>query len=245
MRTISSLFFFLVGLSALGQNGWEPCSIETFNNSIEKIEAGIVDGKSYSFSSRYDFYESLTGTIPKMTIDAQLICKDGKQLYLNQFGRIMVQNDVLNVVCDTSMKTIVLNDPNDLYLTHKTSADFETLLKSDLQVKRKIEGSKTKYYLEFPKGSSFLAAELWIKNGGMVEKYILYTANEILDDSEAEDKMIRPRMEVSYFDYRFGTEVQVNKLTTVADFVLVTSKDIQLNPTYSNYQLIDLRIANN
>ena len=90
-----------------------------------------------------------------------------------------------------------------------------------------------------------MAAELWFGNSGQVNKYILYTAEEIFDDSKVEDRYIRPRMEINYSKYRSGTQVQIDEMLHIDDFVIVNKENVLLQPAYSTYQLIDLRTSNN
>ena len=245
MNRLLILYILLLGFEPLAQKGWEDCSLEAFSDAILKAEKSIQIDGNYSYKASYKFYESLTIEEPKLELEALLISRGGKEIYMSQFGRIMVQNENLNVVCDTAMKNVVINEPNNRFFDLRTTEDFGMLLNSRCTAKRKIEKTLTKYYLEFPSGGKYLAAEVWLLNDGKVDTYILYTANDILDDSEEKDKIIRPRMEVKYSDYHFGTNVPIEKMNHVKDFVLLKENTLFLTEKYKDYELIDLRISNN
>lgn len=234
----------MCALGTKAQNGWEASSLEAFSKAILSIEKSMPSGESYSFQSVYNFYEDLTGDVPTMSVEAELICNKGKELYLSQFGRLMVQNEYINVVCDTALKSIVISEANEAFMSKRNMADFEILLNSNCTVQQKKEGKLTKYYLEFPKGGRYLAAEIWLLNSGFTDTYILYTAEEVFDDSEEEDKYIRPRMEIKFRNYQSGTSAQTEKMLHVSDFIVYGEKEISLQPQYSTYELIDLRIIN-
>ena len=239
------LISLFIGFHSFSQNGWKSCTLEDFSNAILEAESNLPENGSYSYESVYKFYEDLTGVVPKTIEEAKLICSKGKELYLSQFGRIMVQNSVFNVVCDTAQKSIMIKEANEESFNRKTSSDFQALLNSRCTVKRKTESKMTKYYLEFPEGAAYLAAEIWLLKGGIVDTYILYMAQEVYDDSGEEDKFIRPRMEIKYKNYRSGTNVQTAEMLHVEDFIVVTSDEVKLRANYSEFKLIDLRITNN
>ena len=234
-----------IGIHSFAQNEWKECTLEDFSNAIMEAERNLPENSSYSYESVYKFYENLTGNVPKTIEEARLIYSKGKELYLSQFGRIMVQNTVFNVVCDTAQKSIMIKEANEENFKRKNSSDFQGLLNSRCTVKRKTEAKMTKYYLEFPKGATYLAAEIWLLKGGIVDTYILYMAQEVYDDSGEEDKFIRPRMEIKYKNYQSGTNVQTAEMMRVEDFIVVTPEEVRLHPNYSEFELIDLRIPNN
>lgn len=230
----------------LAQNGgWQNSTLEDFSALIMKIEQKVQNGDSYSFESDYVFYNDPTTTVPVMKESAFLICSKGEEIYLKQFSRYMIQNKELNVVCDTLSKTIIINDSQNQFFKKKATSDFAELLNSRSVVKKKKEGNVTKYILEFPKGFTYLAAEIWIENESNVKKYILYTANEYYDDSEEEVKMIQPRVEITFKNQWFGEQAKTAGMKRVSDYIVLEDGEYRTNSKYSDYEIIDLRTLNN
>lgn len=240
--------FFLIMISGhiIAQNdGWQSSTLDEFSSLIMKIEQKVQDGESYSFESDYVFYNDPTTIVPALKESSFLICSQGEEIYLKQFSRYMTQNKEINVVCDTLTKTIIINDPQVQYFKKKATSDFAELLNSRSVVKKKKEGDILKYVLEFPKGFTYLAAEVWIENESNVKKYILYTANEYYDDSEEEAKMIQPRMEITFKNQRFGEQTKTAGMKRVSDYIVLEDGEYRTNSKYSDYEIIDLRTLNN
>ena len=241
-----SLLIIVISAHAFAQNdGWQNSNLDEFSNLIMKIEQKVQSNMSYSFESDYVFYNDLTTNVPAMKESTFLICSKGEEIYLKQFSRYMTQNKELNVICDTLTNTIVINDPQMQYLQKKTTSDFAELLNSRSTVKEKKEGNLTKYILEFPKGFTYLAAEIWIENESNVKKYILYTANEYYDDSEEEAKMIQPRMEITFKNQLFGAQAKTDRIKRVSDYIVLEDGEYKASSKYSDFELIDLRTLNN
>jgi hypothetical protein len=240
------LFIILISLNSSAQNdGWQNSNLDEFSKLIMKIEQKTPSNTSYSFESDYVFYNDLTTNVPAMKESTFLICSKGEEIYLKQFSRYMVQNKELNVICDTLSNTIVINDPQMQYFKKKTTSDFAELLNSRSTVKEKKEGNLTKYILEFPKGFTYLAAEIWIENESNVKKYILYTANEYYDDSDEEAKMIQPRMEITFKNQLFGNQAKLDRIKKISDYIIMEDGEYKPHSLYSDYELIDLRTLNN
>ncbi|MBL1281084.1 MAG: hypothetical protein COA33_012460 [Fluviicola sp.] len=241
MKIIATYLVLLISLNVYSQNGWEDCSLAEYTQAILDADSKIGPNQSYSFDSKYLFFTSLTINEPELTMYSSLICKKGKEIYLSQFGRLMYQNKLINIVCDTSDRKIILSDSKPVYFKRRSTSDFDLLLNSQCAVKKKKTKLFTKYYFEFAKNPKYLAAEIWIKNSGMVEKYILYTASEMLDDSQEKERLIQPRMEVVFSNYKIDKTVDKQKIKTAEDFIVITEGVYTPHENYEGFEIIDLR----
>ena len=245
MKTVLTCIIVLFQAALFAQNGWENCTLEQYAKAIQISESKIGEDESYSFDSEYLFYTSLTINEPELTMHSSLICKKGKEIYLSQFGRLMYQNQLINIVCDTSVGKIILSDPQPAFFKRKMTSDFEILLNSNCKVKKKKSNLFSKYYFEFAKNPKYLAAEIWLRNSEIVERYILYTSSEIIDDSKQQERLIQPRLEVVFSNYEYGESVKVQNMKTTEDFITITNGIFSPNKDYENFEIIDLRNSNN
>lgn len=234
---ILSLIFFVFGAKAQ----WQDITLEEFSNVILDVENRIPKGESYSYEAKYLFFEELNSTDASLSYDFNLDYQLKNQLFnMNQFGREVVQNKDVQVVCDTAEKQIIINYPNAEYFKRKTMDDYSLLLKSKCTAQKRTEGKFTVYYLKFAEGARYQGAELWIEKDGMVVKYIVYTGVDVLDDTKETDRMIHPRMEILFSNYQFGKKVDEKKLKNI-DFYFLDLGKLILKDTYKNFEIIDLR----
>lgn len=234
---ILSLIFLVFGAKAQ----WQDITLEEFSNVILDVENRIPKGESYSYEAKYLFFEELNSTDTTLSYDFNLDYQMKNQLFcMNQFGREVVQNKDIQVVCDTAEKQIIINYPNVEYFKRKTMDDYSLLLKSKCTAQKRTEGKFNVYYLKFAEGARYQGAELWIEKDGMVVKYIVYTGVDVLDDTKEIDRMIHPRMEVHFSNYQFGKKVDEKKLKNI-DYYFVDLGKLILKDTHKNFEIIDLR----
>lgn len=235
------LIFSTLVLSFGAKAQWQDITLEEFSNVILEIENRIPKGESYSYKAVYLFFEELNSTDSTLQYDFSLEHQMKNQLFnMNQFGREVVQNKDVQIVCDTTEKQIIINYPNAEYFKRKTMDDYSLLLKSKCTAQKRTEGKYTVYYIKFAEGARYKGAELWVEKDGMVVKYIVYTGIDVLDDTKETDRMIHPRMEVHFSNYQFGKKVDEKKLKNI-DYYFVDLSKLILKDTYKNFEIIDLR----
>jgi hypothetical protein len=220
---------------------WQDITLEEFSNVILAIEKKIPEGSSYSYEAKYLFFEEPQSTDTTLSYDFVLSHQVKKQNFnMSQFGRDIIQNKEVQIACDTAEKQIVINYPSEEYFKRKTTDDFAMLLKSKCTAQKKTIGKNTVYYLKFADKARYKGAEIWISSDGMVSKYILFTAVDVLDDTKETDRYIHPRMEIHFFNYQFGKKVDEAKLKDVNFYFLDIEKKI-LKEEYKDFEIIDLR----
>lgn len=246
MRKLIFIYFLALSFSGTAQDSWKESTLDEFTKAIMVVESKIPDNSSYSFETDYSFYGGLETDIPEMEMSANLICSKGKEIYINQFGRIITQNQVLNVISDTASREIIISDSNPQLFTKKTTSDFATLYATKCKVEKKISGNQTAYYLGFPEGFSYIGAEVWIQNSKQqVSKYVLYSNREVNIEKDGNEISVQPRLEVKYKNFTYGANVVIAKMKHVHDFVTKdASGNYVVSDEYSDYQLIDLRTTN-
>jgi hypothetical protein len=238
----SWIILVLVSFNWLGVHAqWQDITLDEFSKVILAIEQKIPEGSSFSYQAKYLFFEELQSTDTTLSYDFVLSNQVKKQNFnMTQFGRDIIQNKDVQIACDTAEKQIVINYPSEEYSKRKTIEDFALLLKSKCTAQKKTVGKSTVYYLKFADGARYKGAEIWIGADGMVTKYILYTAIDVLDDTKETDRYIHPRLEIHFFNYQFGKKVDEAKLKDVNFYFLDIENKI-LKEEYKDFQIIDLR----
>lgn len=237
------LYIGLIFSGSLNAQVWDTISLEDFSVAIVDAEEKIDIKKSFSYEASYTFYNDHKSSTPEMTEKTIVTVLNGVELHMTQLGRIIVQDASTNLILDTATRTVAIAYANPNLIRKKTSEDFTSFLSSECKAMKKAAANFTKYRLEFPEPARYEAAEVWINKDGTVRKYILFGRKEIVDDSEESELRIKPRMEITYTDYRFGSNVNTT-IPLVSDFISTDNNEIKLTSQYEDYELIDLRIPN-
>jgi hypothetical protein len=167
----------------------------------------------------------------------------GKTFHIEQFNQLALQNNELNVVVDTTLKTITVQAPIESFVKRRTSDDFKPFLSGNCIVMKALVGSITKYSIEFAEQSRFKGCDVWFDGNDQLIKYVLYGSQVVLDDTDFfNPQEIQPKLEISYSDFQQGKDTDLTGFNYVEDFLLITDKEIKLLPAYSAYELIDLRV---
>lgn len=220
---------------------WQEITLEEFSEALLAMEAKIPEGESYSYDATYLFFEEPASMDTSLVYDFELVNQIKKgHFYMRQFGREVIQNAQVQLVCDTTEKQLILQEPSPEYYKRKTTADFAMLLQSKCKARKKTVGKQTVYYLEFAPGARFKGAELYLNSDGNVTTYILYTAMDVLDDTGETNRFIHPRMEVHFSHQQTGKVVDDKVLKNVDDYFLDFTNKV-LKEEYKAYELIDLR----
>lgn len=239
MRNWLLIGFLVVATPLVAQ--WKDIELEEFSKAILEVENRIPQGESYSYEAIYLFFEEPGSTDTTLMYDFSISVQSEKQLLnMLQFGREMVQNKSIQVVCDPEEKQLIVNYPTQDYFQRKSMEDYSLLLKSECTAQKKTVSNQTVYYLKFAEGARYSGVELWIENGGMVTKYIMYTGIDVLDDTGETDRFIHPRMEIHFSDYTFGKKVDQQNLQTVNKYFSDITSLIP-NEAYKDFEIIDLR----
>jgi len=244
MRYFLSLFFVLFGLRVLSQ--WNVTTVEDFKNQLKLSEKIMGNQGNYSYRSLFSFYETFDSEIPALKYEGNLISEYGKNIYLEQYGQIIVQDRNLNITIDTAYKSIAIQKSIPAYFYPRTSEDFQALSESNVVVKTNLSTNGKKFSLEFPKGGKYLGCELWFNEKNYLIKYIMYASQEIDNSNDIyESNYIQPKLEITFFDFQFGTQVNLTKMRKVKDFLTITGDKMVPVQEYADYQLQDLRIEIN
>lgn len=242
MRKIYIIIWIVFGgQTLLAQTGWEAVPLEEFSEAIMSIEQTIPENSAYSYETEYKFYEELEGEIPVLTDKATLICNDKNEIYMVQFGKMIAQNQHINLICDTTTKTITITNAVLDFTKRKSFSDFSVLQKSGSVIQRKTEHGKIRYYIQFPKGFQYAGAELALGGALGVEKYILYSKETKFENMAGHEVISQPRMEITYKNFAADKEVDYRSMKKITDFMILNGEEYVLTTDYSGYELIDLR----
>lgn len=228
-------------LGAWGQQ-WEAITSEEFTEVILEMEKQIPAGASYGYEAKYVFFDYATSTDTVQVMDYWLHTQPkNKRLNMFQIGREIIQTPEVMLICDTSMNYIIVQPASKELMRQRMSDDF-TPLKSGLFPTFKMEkGGLVGYRVEFPEGMQYNASEIWVNKSNKVKKYILFSAQEVLDDDGEQERMIQPRMEIVFTKFKTATEVDGIQLKTETKF-FKDFKGLIPQDKYKDFEIIDLRI---
>ncbi len=242
MKKQISLFLMVAVIQSLSaQTKWESCSVADFSSAIMAVEELVMDKTSYSYETEYLFFEQLESTNPIIQDKALLICLKGEEIYIEQFGKVIVQDKSIQLEVDPGYKSIIIRDALKDYTTRKTMADFAALDMPGANIKRKAIGSKQQFYIDFPDGQQYQAAEITLGGTMGIEKYVLYSKPTTLENETGAIVSAQPRMEVTYKNFQQGTAAKTDGMKRTAHYLTAKNGAYALNDEYKEYELIDLR----
>lgn len=237
MVTILLLVRHFVG----AQNKWESCSTAEFSNAIITVEQLVMDKSSYSYETDYLFFDQVDGTTPIIQEHAYLICEKGETFYIEQFGKTILQDALVQVEIDPIYHTIVLRDPLPEYTKRRTVADFSALDMPGASIKKKTTDGKQSFYITFPDGQLYVGAEVTLGGPMGITRYVLYAKPTMVENENGAIVSTQPRMEVTYKSFRKGNQAKTSQIKYTAHYLTLNGSHYTLNEEYKNYELIDLR----
>ncbi len=242
MKRLATIILTCCAVNFIGaQSTWENCSTEEFSKTIMAMEQAVMDKSSYSYNTDYLFYDQADSPMPIMQETGLLICDKGETIYIEQFGKTIIQNKNVQVEVDPVYHTIVLRDPLEAYLKPQTASDFSALDMPGASVKKKMVGETKMFYISFPDGNLYVAAEVTTGGAMGITKYVLYAKPTTIENEDGKPVQAQPRMEVTYKNFLKGDQAKTNQMKHVADYVSQKGNVFALNLDYQDYELIDLR----
>ena len=240
-KLLTSILTFCVVCSTGAQGKWKTCTTEEFSQIIMGMEQAVMDKSSYSYNTDYLFYDQADSPVPIMQETGLLICDKGETIYIEQFGKTIIQNKSVQVEVDPVYKTIVLRDPLEAYLKPQTASDFAALDMPGASIKKKMAGDTKMFYISFPGGNLYVGAEVTTGGAMGITKYILYAKPTTIENEDGKPVDAQPRMEVTYKNFQKGNQAKTNQMKHIADYVSQKGDGFALNTDYQDYELIDLR----
>jgi hypothetical protein len=233
MRLLFVVLGMLIVLNVSAQ--WKDIDQSVYIDAIERVNEKTKKDLSYSYKVKYDLFRDLESSEIMSSGNGEVYCKKGIDLYSFQFGRIMVQNERYNVVIDTGLRAIVIQNHLPIYDLNQQVTQLQTSFDlSTISVKYRKDGNIEKYAVTYPPGQEYAEVDLWIDQNNTVIKTILFSAYQIEEGSEFyETKMIQPRIEITCSDYKFGNQFKQEGMKFVSDYISVNEKEILIiNPIY-------------
>lgn len=222
---------------------WQEIPLEEFRNEISKIEKGLTNNQLISYQADMVVFSSHSGndTLSSSTTSYLLNAKM-KLINLTHLGNLVVQDENHHIICDTINKLIMILDYKKEYFQQKQYVDFEDLLKSKCKAQKITSptGSK-KFQLIFPDGGAFKNVEVHLDDKGNLIKYILYSNAEIVDNRNWRAiERVKPRLEISIRDYKFGKSSEKVKIRKINEFIKDFEK-MELTDQFKGFELVDMR----
>lgn len=240
MKALFFLSFLFICWSNSSRAQWEEISLEAFSQMILDVEAKMGKNTSYSYDVDYLFFDFADSKDTVLKYDGMLAYSSNQSLMnVLQFDRLIIQDSKVQLTCDTAYKQIVINHPNPDFLKRKEMEDFKKLLNSQCKAHKSTKGKNIIYAITFAPSSPYKGAELWLDKSGIVHKYVLFSAQEILDDSRETPKTIQPRMEVLLSAYEFDQNNISKRITPISNYINLET--LELTELYKDFELIDLR----
>lgn len=241
LKSIYTSLAFIV-FSTLSYAQWSDCSKQELSDLILKMDQKVASAKSYSYTAKQYFFNDSLSIDTAFITDFSMLYNNKKELLnIQQMGVTLVQDAVVQIKCDSSSKQLFVQDADKAIVNLGVTRGFESFLKSNTAVYKKNNGLSIVYKLIFDKGTKYSCLELWVNPKDLVvNKYILYSGKEILDDGQETETWIKPRMEVVIDKYVFAEKAETTKTSKISDYF--TSEELTVpRVQFADYEVIDLR----
>lgn len=243
-----SYILIIAPLNLLAQSKWERIESTVFMEAISTFEQSISKTSNYSLETSYEIFEKITDQTPIEKTTSVSFCKEGKQLMIktlpsaSQDGYMMVQNQNLCVIIDTTSKEVILQKADESFYYRKTMEDNLKLLEVAKEFYRKTTGKKVEYRIILQNGLPYESIEYTFQDKYYISDIVIYSNSPYLVGSDENEQVkTKSKVVIRILHFKKDKSVNFNGFKTVDDFILMKNGNPVLTEGYSNFELIDLR----
>jgi hypothetical protein len=220
---------------------WKEVSNDELANRIKSIDNSLIEKGSFSYQAQYTFFNQWEGNdTAYASIFSMTYLKEKNLLNINQFGRLIIQDENVQIICDTSLKQIFIQEPNPSFTQVRQTTDFNSLLTANNKIEKQIKGSFNLYRVHFDSVAKYAMMELWFDKSNQLKKYILYSGKKVFDDSFEDENFIKPRMEFTINELNLGVEVKNIEISYISEYIS-DLKELKPSKTFSDFEVVDMR----
>jgi hypothetical protein len=236
----------LVGISCLKIFGqtlvWKNISADEAVKVYTDLNKLYSNTSSYSVHVTYASYENYTtGTIYEASTG--YFNKYGNNYHSFLLGIHTIQNTNYKIVVDSSRRTIAVVNPDKAFENGFTMIDYKEILKNCSSIKMANDGNDNHYRIEFKNTNNINAYEYTISSAGWIKELTLFY-NKNYTDEDGKEKNIKPRLQMTFTDYKENITEGKNELDESKYFTKQGYKIILIG-NYKDYHLSDQRVIPN
>ncbi len=239
MRVLIIISMLLIGINAWSQN-IEVLTKEEMAKVYESISNTYLNTSKYSFKMSYKSYR---GHSSKLAVDVQTgyAQKDGNKSYSEVFGSTTIQNNGVRMVIDQSDNHILLYNTID----EKPNFDLDVYtskLSSTEKITRNSYLGYTAYTLQMNEYDDIERVVVAVSSQNFITQITIYYRNARSWDDNGTIKTAKPKVVISYHDYKLGTVD--NELFDITKFITKTNNQYNLTKAYHSWELSDMIVRN-
>ena len=238
---ILSIALFSTQISLGNESIWKEIQVSDMEGVYKKMELAYTTNEMYGFKS---LHASYIGHETQVIHDQHrgYFHKSGDRYHSNILGVESVQGKDFTISIMKGEKAMMLTK-NASLLQSFGQGDKELNLKRIHKIQTKKIGTSTCYRVSYKEGVSMEKIEIQVDDNGFMQKILLFYASKRGYITENGIKSYaKPRMEISYTKVPTSS-FDMNEFET-SNYVIEKNGELTVAPSFSHYQLNDLRIQN-
>ncbi len=233
LKQFTILFLMLISLSVNAQD------TRTY---LEKVRSHYKDLTSFRVLLDYKLYRGYQG---QQTVESyqSLFCGEGNKTYRQMQDVEILTNDSMTLTVNKTAQSMILSEPQK---TNFEQVDFESAFRNSINYKVEVRGAHRVIHLLFGTNqiSPYSKLSILVDKDYLIKKITMFYAQKVnFSKVYGEKEMDFPRLEVTYNTFSKKWKDKEG-LTDFQKYLKTSNNGLITTDHYKNYELIDLRLAN-
>lgn len=220
---------------AFVQSAWKTISKEEADKIMANTSGWYKNISAYSVTVTHSSFVGTQAT-PYERKSGYFKMK-GKNYHSYMLGIHSIQNEKYHIVVDSTSKTIMVNNPQEIKSGIESASSPEMMkLCEKYSLLKTNEASTLK--LSFKKGNAVEAYELKLNKDNSPAEIIIYYAKS---PEKKQDVSKKPRLKIAYSNYKKNITIDAKEFD-ISKYVTVSGNNITPTNAYKEYKIADVRV---
>jgi hypothetical protein len=237
---MKKVIFFLIGYCCAWNSYAQTVTIEKEEmvKVFKKINEWFKDTPSYSMTITHASYENYEAQVPYQKATG-FFKKEKENYHSFIMGMHTIQNDHFKFVIDSSSKTILVANPDQLTWTNYTTDDYTVQLMNSIAIRMTTVGTYKFYRVELAENSSINAYEFLVDEDGLLKEVKWYYNQAVSKDDGPKAK---PKAGISFSGYKKNISFNYKEEFSESPYFTSVTHKLQTTDQFNLYKLLDQRI---
>ncbi len=228
-----SVGFLLLGSVSYAQDVQKVLSKEEAANFLQKVLDFYNKTTEYTVQTKMLAFEDYVSNTPTDT-SLGFYSRKGDCVTALSLGLRTIQDQSIKITVDSAQKIILLSAPETSFNTSIEHIKYS--IDRSIKIEYKALKNKEHFFFYYPEGSEYSKVKITIEPNGFISEYFLFYT--IQDNMSEEVKVIKPRAEVYFYDFKIKAKKEICSLDA---YIQTKDSKTVLSPAFQSYQLLDTR----
>lgn len=224
-------------MSLFGQ--WVESNVKEYADAIAQIDKNAQKNMAISYETSYSFYKDIKDTKASLQYNGKYI-KKNNLINTNLFGKILIQDEEIQVTIDSVERVIIINKIDSSYFSNRSLKELENLVNSKCKVEKKTDLNGTSFSIQFTGKEKYSGLEINFDKQ-IIKEMILYSKEQEVELEDGKTQISTPKLIIRFYNYKYNLAIDEKEFIKTTAVLKKENNTYRLNESYSKYKLIDLR----